>query len=89
MLVDFSNKGLNENSIILPLLKKFEEQDKKLEEIFAKDREFQEKLKENYLDFPRQFPEDNIVIIKGNNSAEIFEKARPEVAGLFLMKIEE
>lgn len=47
-------------------------------EVFEK-KEFQEKLRRNYLDLPRHLPGENIVILTGESSDIIFEKAKLEI----------
>lgn len=52
---------------------------KTFQEVFSKDKLFQEKLQNNYLDLPKQIPEENIIILTGETSSEIFQKAKPEI----------
>jgi dTMP kinase len=47
-------------------------------EVFEK-KEFQEKLRKNYLDLPSHLPEENIVILTGESSDVIFEQAKKEI----------
>lgn len=48
-------------------------------EVFERDCGFMEKLRQNYLKLPQQFPEENIKIFTGSSSTEIFEKAKIEI----------
>jgi dTMP kinase len=52
---------------------------KSFKEVFVKDRKFQEKLQQNFLNLPKQLSEENIVILTGETSNEIFEKSKPEI----------
>ena len=47
-------------------------------EVFEK-KEFQEKLRRNYLDLPNHLPGENIIILTGESSDIIFEKAKIEI----------
>lgn len=49
------------------------------QEMFEKNREFQEKLRQNYLDLPKHLPGENIVILRGESSENIFEQAKMEI----------
>lgn len=47
-------------------------------EVFEK-KEFQEKLRTNYLAIPKALPDENIVILSGASSDIIFEQAKKEI----------
>ncbi len=48
-------------------------------EVFEKDRNFQEVLRNNYLDLAKALPEENIVILRGDSSDIIFEQVKKEI----------
>lgn len=48
-------------------------------EVFEKDKNFQEILRNNYLNLAKALPEENIIILKGESSDIIFEQAKKEV----------
>jgi len=48
-------------------------------EVFEKDRQFQEKLRQNFLELPKRLSEERIIVLKGENSDIIFEKAQIEI----------
>jgi dTMP kinase len=59
---------------------------RKIMEVFEREehRAFQEKIRANYLKFPKIFPKERIVIIDGNSSKErVFKDACIEVEKLF------
>jgi len=48
-------------------------------EVFEKDKNFQETLRNNYLELAKYLPEENIVILRGDSSDIIFEQAKKEI----------
>ncbi|MBU4348003.1 dTMP kinase [Patescibacteria group bacterium] len=54
------------------------DKNRNFKEVFEK-QEFQEKLRTNYLAFPKAFPKENIVVLTGVSSDIIFEKSKIEI----------
>ena len=53
--------------------------DERREQKFESNRGFQEKLRQRYLELPKIFPDENIIIIDGEKSKECIEK---EIMGI-------